>query len=335
MDFLLYALASTVVRALQALPLRWVARIGRAGGALAYWIDGRHRRVAIDNLTRCFGKEKSAGEIRAIARENFKRLGECYSCGLKTASMTWEDLEPHLEVGGLEKMGEEDASEAGSELPPSGVRVFRAPQKSCVMAIGHFGNFELYARARPLFPEHEFATTYRALKQPGLNRLLVDLRARSGCLLFERRRDSEALRGAMNNRRLVLGLLSDQHAGTGGAWIPFFGHECSTTMSPAIFSLRYEAPLYPAICYRIDLARWRIEIGEEIPTTKNGTRRSSEEIMLDVNRAFEAAIRRDPANWFWVHRRWKKRESSGRESRSRVSTANSGVAPHPAVGKGT
>jgi lauroyl/myristoyl acyltransferase len=27
--------------------------------------------------------------------------------------------------------------------------------------------------------------------------------------------------------------------------------------------------------------------------------------MRDVNRAFEAAVRRDPANWFWVHRRWK------------------------------
>ncbi len=27
--------------------------------------------------------------------------------------------------------------------------------------------------------------------------------------------------------------------------------------------------------------------------------------MLDVNRAFEEAVRRDPANWFWVHKRWK------------------------------
>jgi lauroyl/myristoyl acyltransferase len=27
--------------------------------------------------------------------------------------------------------------------------------------------------------------------------------------------------------------------------------------------------------------------------------------MGDVNRAFEAAVRRDPANWFWVHKRWK------------------------------
>ena len=27
--------------------------------------------------------------------------------------------------------------------------------------------------------------------------------------------------------------------------------------------------------------------------------------MLEVNQAYEAAIRRDPANWFWVHNRWK------------------------------
>ena len=28
--------------------------------------------------------------------------------------------------------------------------------------------------------------------------------------------------------------------------------------------------------------------------------------MLDVNRAFEMAVKRDPANWFWVHNRWKR-----------------------------
>ena len=27
--------------------------------------------------------------------------------------------------------------------------------------------------------------------------------------------------------------------------------------------------------------------------------------MRDVIRALETAVRRDPANWFWVHSRWK------------------------------
>ena len=60
-----------------------------------------------------------------------------------------------------------------------------------------------------------------------------------------------------------------------------------------------------------------VELGEEIPTVKDGERRSSEEVMLDVNKAFEAAIRRDPANWFWVHKRWKLQASKGQSPKAR------------------
>ena len=51
--------------------------------------------------------------------------------------------------------------------------------------------------------------------------------------------------------------------------------------------------------------RWRIEAGARIPTREEGRARAIEDITRDVNTAFEAAIRRDPANWFWVHNRWK------------------------------
>ena len=33
--------------------------------------------------------------------------------------------------------------------------------------------------------------------------------------------------------------------------------------------------------------------------------------MSDVNRAYETATLRDPANWFWVHNRWKPLRASG------------------------
>src|SRR5262249_23103711 len=80
MDYLLYWLARGIVSLLQSLPLPVVARLGRAGGALAYWLDARHRRVALSNLTLAFPGEKSAAEIRSIARENFRRIGENYVC---------------------------------------------------------------------------------------------------------------------------------------------------------------------------------------------------------------------------------------------------------------
>src|SRR6267143_340950 len=97
MEKLLYLLARGVIGLLQSLPLTVVAWLGRAGGALAYWLDARHRRVTLRNLTMCFGAEKSPAEINALARENFRRIGESYACAVKTAGMTFDQLKPHLE----------------------------------------------------------------------------------------------------------------------------------------------------------------------------------------------------------------------------------------------
>jgi KDO2-lipid IV(A) lauroyltransferase len=289
MNFLIYWSGRAFIAFVQMLPLRLVARLGRAGGGLAFYLTARYRRVALDNLTRSF-PEKNAAEIRAIARENFRRLGENYASAIKTAAMCPQQIRPHFEFVGAENIliYQQDAG----------------PQ-SRVVAIGHFGNFELYARFGQFVPVFHCAATYRGLNQPALNRLLVELRNRSNCRFFERRTEARALRAAMSDTGLLLGLLADQHAGTNGLRLPFLGRDCSTSAAPAIFALRYNCPLHTAICYRVGLARWRIEVGEEIPTRLDGQPRAPADIMRDVNREFEKAVRRDPANWFWVHRRWK------------------------------
>src|SRR5207247_2543960 len=107
--------------------------------------------------------------------------GENFSCAAKTATMSFEELRPFCEFFGVEKFFEH--------------RERQAPQ-SCVGAIGHFGNFELYARVGQFAPPFRAATTYRGLRQPSMNRLLQSLRERSGCLFFERRTDATALKAA-------------------------------------------------------------------------------------------------------------------------------------------
>jgi lauroyl/myristoyl acyltransferase len=311
MDKPLYFLARALVSFLQALPLTWVARLGRAGGALAFRLDSRHRRVALRNLAMCLGGEKSPAEIRALAREHFRRLGESYACAIKTASMSLEELRPYCEFVGTEKILPRNAGEGPQRL---------------VVAVGHFGNFELCPRFGQFVPAFKCVTTYRALPQPSLNRLMQSLRERSGCRFFERRTEAAALKACMSESGVLLGLLADQHAGRSALRLPFLGHECSTSAAPAVFALRYRCPLHTGICYRIGLARWRIEAGDEIPTRENGRPRATAAIMLDVNRAFEAAVRRDPANWFWVHNRWKPREvlSPKSKDQSRGSRVESG-----------
>ena len=286
-DSLLYWAARAVIAFLQALPLRWVARLGRCGGQLAYWLDARHRRVAISNLTAAFGTELPPREIQALARENFRRIGENYASAVKTFSMSNAELFNHMELVGLEKL-------------PQG-----AGTHGLVMVIGHFGNFELYARVGLTVNGYQPATTYRGLRQPALDRLLQDLRAKTGCRYFERRRDAAALKLAMSTECVMLGLLADQHAGDKGLRLPFLGRDCSTSAAPVVLAQRYECPVYTSICYRVGLARWRVEVGNDIPLWQDGKARSPEEVMLEVNQTFERAIRKDPANWFWVHNRWK------------------------------
>jgi KDO2-lipid IV(A) lauroyltransferase len=288
METPLYCLVRALVAGLQALPLTWVARVGRLGGGLAYWVDARHRRVALSNLAMCFGGEQSPVELRALARENFRRIGESFACSIKTAAMTFDELRSHVEF-----VGDARILSPPADGKPQGV----------VAAIGHFGNFELYARFGQFAPGYKCATTYRGLRQSSLNHLLQSLRERSGCLYFERRFDASALKAFMNQPGVILGLLCDQSGGSARG--PFLGHDCSTTAAPAVFALRYHCALIIGVCYRVGLARWRIEAGPEIPTRDNGQPRSTADIMRDVNQAFETAVRRDPANWFWVHKRWK------------------------------
>jgi KDO2-lipid IV(A) lauroyltransferase len=288
MNGLIYWFGRAWIAALQTLPLAWVARLGRLAGTLAFCLSRRYRQVAINNLTLCFGDEKSPAEIRALALENFRRVGENFLAAFKTAALSFGELKPHLEFTGAEKL---PRATPGS------------PNQSVVVAIGHFGNFELFARVQDVRPDFQAATTYRAFKQPAVNRLMQYFRGLSGCLFFERRLEGRQLRDQMGHRRLLLGLLADQSSQ--GMRGPFLGHDCHTGLAPAILALRYHCPLHTAICYRTRLAQWRIEIGEAIPTHQDGHPRPSEDIMREVNRVLETAVRRDPANWFWGHRRWK------------------------------
>lgn len=289
-----YLMARIGVGLLQAMPLRWVAHLGRCGGELVYWLDRRHRRMAFFNLTRCFGTEKSAEEIRTLTHENFRRIGENYCCAIKTAAMDDAAIKRVLEVKGVPQL-----------LPATG----DGPPMCQVLATGHFGNFELFGRLSAYVQgdHYRVATTYRGLRQVRLDQLLYSLRSVSGMLMFERRTGGEGLKRAMNQGGLLLVLVADQSAREAGLEVSFLGHPCFASRAPAVMASRYGCNLFVPICYRVALGRWVIEIGEPIPTHVDGRRRKADEITRDVNAAMEAAVRRDPANWFWVHNRWKTR----------------------------
>jgi len=294
METLLYIFARTLVALAQCLPLRWLTRLGRCAGALAWHVDRRHREVALENLAASF-PEKTKLEIKELAKENFRRLGETYLSILKTGGMQAEAISEILEIEGY----------------PQLEKILKAnPNERILLAVGHFGNFELFAWMKLAVPSGQVVTTYRGLRQSKLTQLMLDLRKASGCLYFERRDEGPQLKETMKQPSILLGLLADQHAGDGGLRLRVFDREASVSPAPAVMAKRYGCRLFPSACFRTGLGRWKLELGEEIPLRENGKRRSTEAITHDIITAHEDYIRRDPANWFWVHNRWKPRPKS-------------------------
>ncbi len=295
-DTVIYIIACVIIWLTSVIPIKCLAWAGRQMGRLAWHIDRRHRLVATRNIVAAF-PELDPDDCLNLAKENFHRLGETYACILKTGGMNDEQIKQVLTIEGYERIEEV---------------LTNNPKARIILAIGHYGNFELFSWISLGAPSAQIATTYRALRENKLNKLLLELRAASGCLYFERRTEGAQLKETMKRPHIMLGLLADQNAGEGGLWLPVFGRETSVSPAPAVFAQRYQCRLFPSACFRISAGRWKIELGEEIPVRENGQRRSTEAITRDIIEAQEKTIRRDPANWFWVHNRWKPRQAKNR-----------------------
>ena len=295
-DTVIYIIACVIIWLTSVIPIKCLAWAGRQMGRLAWHIDRRHRLVATRNIVAAF-PELDPDDCLNLAKENFHRLGETYACILKTGGMNAKQIKNVLTVEGYERIEE---------------IMMHDPKANIILAIGHYGNFELFSWIVLGAPSAQIVTTYRAIRQPKLNKLLLQLRAASGCLYFERRTEGAQLKETMKRPHIMLGLLADQNAGEGGLWLPVFGRETSVSSAPAVFAQRYQCRLFPSACFRISAGHWKIELGEEIPVKENGQRRSTEAITRDIIEAQEKTIRCDPANWFWVHNRWKPRQANNR-----------------------
>jgi KDO2-lipid IV(A) lauroyltransferase len=129
-------------------------------------------------------------------------------------------------------------------------------------------------------------------------------RRRSGVELITRRRGLREILDALRQGRLV-GILLDQNVSRGqGAFVPFFGVPASTSRSLAVIALRTGAPVLPVFIRRQPDGRHRVEIEPALAAPPDG---DVVAFTASFNGAIEAAIRKAPEQWFWLHRRWKTR----------------------------
>jgi heptosyltransferase-2 len=292
MQWLAFVTAKIFIRGCQLAPLPLLRLLGAALGTAAYLADFPHRRVALANLRRAF-PEKSARELHAIARKNFVRFAQNMLEALHASAWPAEKLLANLEIHGVER-----------------VRAAAAQGRGIVFILAHLGNWEFLAQSTRAVPELRFSTTYRRLKNPRVDALVVEMRRRCGIELIERREGFKKIAKKLQ-RGEAAGILADQNAGAHGIFVEFFGRPASVTPAPAILARLTGAVLLPVYVSPAQNRRWKIEVDAPIPTEN----RAEAEILRDTIARLEKVIRRDPANWFWMHNRWKHKQflDSGRD----------------------
>jgi KDO2-lipid IV(A) lauroyltransferase len=271
------------------LPLRMALAVGRALGAGAHRVLGRDRRLALEHLALAF-PELDPARRAWIARETFRNIG-CSFAELAHWRTLHRRLDRTLTIEGLEH--------AQRAL---------ADGRGLIAVTGHVGNWELLA-AGVAHLGYSLTVVARRVNDDRFDRLIAAFRGRMGVRTILRD-DADSLREITGTLRRggILALLVDQDTRGPGVFVPFFGRPAWTAPGAAILALRTRAPVVAAFIERRGVGHHlRIEPllgGGEAESAE--LRPSVEELTARFTAAVERQIRRQPTEWVWWHRRWRR-----------------------------
>ncbi len=257
-----------------------------------YYLDLEHRKIALQNLRIAFGREKSEKEIRSIMKRNFQNLGMTAIEFFRLPRMDVEAFQSKVNIEGLEICKEALNNKRG-----------------ILLLLSHFGNWELMGLMSK-FLGSTIAVIARPIKKnKRVGRLVTEIRTGTGLEVISTEKASRKVMRVLSQNRMV-GILIDQRAKRSeGVWVDFFGKKAPSTPALAVLAMRTGAPVLPVFMVRNGNRKHRLVIQEPLQLVDTGNIKKDVETNTQMmNQTLESMIRQYPDQWFWVHRRWERKE---------------------------
>lgn len=267
------------------LPERAALGAGALLGALVRSPLGIREEVVRSNLRRAF---PAADEqwIDRVAGETFRHLGRETIATLRLSTLPAAAVVERTRMRGWEAFTR--ALQQG---------------RGAILVTGHFGNWEVAAAsvtARGIPME----AVMKRLRNPLLDARLEQTRRRLGIGTIEMRQAPRRVPRALAAGRVV-GMVADQDARRAGVWIPFFGHPASTHRGPALFALRFQAPLFACAVRRLAGGHYEASLEPVAVERTDNLEADVRALTAAWTERLESAVRADPEQYFWLHKRWK------------------------------
>ncbi len=284
-----YAAVRLLSALIGLLPERLAVLLGKTVGRLAWLILPWRRRIASRNIELAMPGQRTPREIARLVRQVFIHIG------LTAVESLWmRSRTSRVEIGERFPLEGFDSIEAAL----AGVR-------GALLFAPHLGNWELFgaAAAARLGSLNALA---RPVNNPLVRNYATRLREGFRITVLSTRDGVRPMLKALKTRQPV-GILADQHVNR--AYVPatFFGRKAATTAVVAALALRVGSPVFFTYSLR-DGHTFRHHGYAEGPVKLIQTGDHDADVLTNTqlfNDLIEAAIRRQPEQWLWTHRRWK------------------------------
>jgi KDO2-lipid IV(A) lauroyltransferase len=271
-----------LLRVLEPLPLPVLRFMGKWLGRFVRILPVSFVRIARRNIKLCL-PELSAAEREQLLTRHFESIGIAL---FETAIAWWSPaarIDPYFDVVGVEHL-----------------KAALAKGKGAILLSAHFTTLEMSGRAL-LQLNFPLNIMYRPTKNEVMERFLSRNRAHH-CRRAIRRDDVRTLITALKANEPVWYAPDQAYRNKGAQMVPFFGIPCASNTATSRLVKMSGAAVLPYFPERLPNGRYRMTI---LPELDNFPGPDAVADTTRFHHLIETHIRKVPAQYLWIHRRFK------------------------------
>ena len=289
MGRMVVGLLKTTAKVVALLPLGWALALARHWGWMLAQVVRLRRTYVLDALARCF-PEKTDRERREVYAE---------MCRHQATNL----MELMRFAGGKD-------GELGGLLDMHGEEIVQAALsrgKGVLILIAHFGNYDLMGLYASKLFGYPLTIITKTLKNAKLNALWWEMRRKAGVTEIPAHKAYRPCVRALQQNGLVGFMLDQNRPNSQGVYVDFFGRLASTTPGLAFMSAQTGAPVVPVFMRRTPEGRHVLEVRPILEPPPDRKEETLLAFTAACTKIIEEEVRRFPAQWLWLHKRWKSR----------------------------
>lgn len=288
-----------IISALEALPFLLLAkiarilprmtalRLGAILGRLSRFFMPERRKTAYTNLKHAY-PDQAEDWLNTRVKQVFEHLGVSGMEMLRLDKFnSRDDLERYFTFEGLEHLEQ-----------------IRAEGTGAFILSAHIGFWEVGTFFMPMLG-YDVDFVAKRIRNKYVHDFFERQREAAGGRCIESKRGARRIMRSLTQKRMVC-LLLDQHPSKKHALLAdFFGRPAYTTPVIAQMALKTGVPVVPVFVFRKPDYTYHVEIGAPIRWTGKATSENVAAFTREMTRITEEAVRKQPDQWFWVHKRWR------------------------------